>query len=83
MLVQAQRDVSVSLDRIGDVLVQAGDLAGAKARFEASLKVAERLAEQNPGSAQAQRDLWVSMWRLAEMEGSGVSWFECWKGWKR
>jgi len=31
--------VSISLERLGDVLVKAGDLSGAKARFEASLDV--------------------------------------------
>jgi len=62
------------MNKLGDVLVKAGDLAGAKARFEACLGVSEKLAAQNPGSAEAQRDVWVSMWRMAKMEGSGVSW---------
>jgi len=68
--------VSISLERLGDVLVKAGDLSGAKARFEASLGVREKLAAQNPGSAEAQRDVWVSMWRMAKMPGSGISWIE-------
>ncbi len=45
----------------------AGDLEGAKARFEGSLKVSERLAEKNPGSAAAQRDLMVSYAKLGEI----------------
>jgi hypothetical protein len=53
------------------LLVKAGDLGGAKARFEDSLKIAERLAKQ---SAEAQRDVWVSMWRLAQLQGGGVTW---------
>ena len=65
-----------SLHKLGGVLVEAGDLEGAKTRFEEGLKIAERLAEKNPGSAQAQRDVWISMWRLAEMDGSGVTWVE-------
>ena len=40
---------------------KAGDLAGAKARYEASLQIAERLVAENKGSAQAQRDLSVSL----------------------
>ncbi len=71
---EAQRDVSVSLERLGDVLVKAGDLSGARARFEASLGVRERLSAQNPGSAEAQWDVWVTLWRLAAMEGGGVRW---------
>lgn len=46
---------------------------GAKSRFEASLAVREKLAAANPGSAEAQRDLWVSMWRIAK-NGQGVHW---------
>lgn len=61
------RDLSVSLERLGDVQVLAGDLAGARARFEASLAVAERLAAQNPGSAAAKRDLSVSLIKLTDV----------------
>ena len=46
------------------MLVLAGDLAGAKSRFEAALAVSERLADQNKGSAEAQRDLMVSYAKL-------------------
>ena len=55
------------MNKLGDVLVKAGDLSGATARFEASLKVSERLAETNPGSAEAQRDLIVSYAKLGEV----------------
>jgi phage tail protein X len=71
---EAQRDLSVSLNKLGDVLVQAGDLAAARERYQASLAVAERLAAANPGSAEAQRDLWVSLWKLASLEGTGMAW---------
>ena len=75
-VVRSERERFVADVALGDVLVQAGDLAGAKARFDESLKVSEQLAEQNPGSAEAQRDVWVSMWRLANMEGGGVTWVQ-------
>jgi len=58
------------------LLVKAGDLDGAKARFEDSLKIAERLAKQSPDSAEAQRDVWVSMWRMPQLQGGGVTWAE-------
>jgi tetratricopeptide (TPR) repeat protein len=61
---QTKREQVVADCEIGDVLVLAGDLEGAKGRFEESLEVRERLAEQNPGSAEAQRDLIVSMNKL-------------------
>jgi Flp pilus assembly protein TadD len=61
---EAQRDVSISLDRLGDVAVQAGDLAGAKARFEEGLGIRRKLAQANPTSAQAQRDVVFSLFKL-------------------
>lgn len=73
MAARTQRERFVADVELADVLVKAGDLEGAKARFEASLRVRERLAQQNPGSAEAQRDLWVSLWRLAQM-GHIVTW---------
>jgi tetratricopeptide (TPR) repeat protein len=71
---RTEREHTVAESGLGDVLVLAGDLEGAKARFEASLRVRERLAAQNPGSAEAQRDLWVSLWRLVQMDAAGVTW---------
>jgi hypothetical protein len=59
----ATRDVSVSLNNHGDVLVAAGDLAGARNHFEESLKIARELARQNPSSASATRDVSVSLVR--------------------
>jgi len=63
---EAQRDVSVSLNKLGDMLVESGDLAGARARYEADLAIAEQLALANPESAEAQRDLIVSYAKLGE-----------------
>lgn len=69
-----ERERSVADNEVGDVLVLAGDLAGAKARFEADLAIAERLAAADPASAQAARDLCASLWKLTGLPGSGVSW---------
>lgn len=46
--------------------VQAGDLAGARARFEERLAIAHKLAKLNPSSAEAQRDLLVSLVKLGQ-----------------
>jgi len=62
-----QRDLSVSHDRVGDVLVAQGNLPGALEAFRRSLALRERLAAADPGNAGWQRDLWVSYWRLAQM----------------
>ena len=65
---QAQRDLSVSLNKLGSVEVQAGNLARARDLFARSLKVAEDLAKADPHSAQAQRDLATSCERMAQVD---------------
>ncbi len=65
---QAQRDLSVSLDKLGDVEVAAGNLAGAREHYARSLQTREELARADPDSAQAQRDLSVSLEKLGNVE---------------
>ncbi len=55
-----QRDLSVSHNKIGDVLLAQGDLQGALNAYRESLGVAERLAAADPSNAGWQRDLSVS-----------------------
>jgi tetratricopeptide (TPR) repeat protein len=62
----AQHNVSVSHERVGDVLHNQGDLAGALAEYRASLTIAERLAAQDLANAQWQTDLARSCGRVAE-----------------
>ena len=65
---EAQRDVSVSLSRLGDVLVTAGDVGGgAGGRFAQSLAMDEKLAAANSASAEAQRDMSVSLNKLGDV----------------
>jgi tetratricopeptide (TPR) repeat protein len=64
---QSEREKSVALNALGNVLVEAGDPAGAKARYEASLKIRERLAAQNRRSAAAQRDLSIGLVKLGDV----------------
>ena len=52
--------LSVSHDRIGDVLVAQGNLPGALAAYQASLATRARLAAADTGNAGWQRDLSVS-----------------------
>ena len=65
--IERQRDLSVSHDRIGDVLVAQGNLAPALESYRASLAIRERLAQADPGNAGWQRDLIVSHWKLADL----------------
>jgi hypothetical protein len=64
---QAQRDVSVGLNKIGDMELSAKDREGARAAFTESLDIARRLAGSDLGNAQAQTDLVVSLTRAADV----------------
>ncbi len=71
----AKRDVSVSLNDLAGYLAsrgQAGDAEKALGYFERSLKVREELLVANPQSAQAARDVFISLERLAAAQGGRV-----------
>src|SRR5258708_34805591 len=58
-------DLSVSYNKIGDVLVAQGNLAEALKSFRDGLAIRDRLAEADPSNALWQFDLVVSHWKLA------------------
>ncbi len=61
---EAARDVSVSLNKLGDFLArrgQAGDAERALLLYERGLELSEGLLKRNPDSAQAARDVSVSL----------------------
>ncbi|MDN3356130.1 CHAT domain-containing protein, partial [Actinomadura sp. DC4] len=64
---ESQRDLSISYNKLGDVLRARGDLAGAEERYTAGLRIAERLAAADPSNAESQRDLSVSYNRLGDV----------------
>jgi tetratricopeptide (TPR) repeat protein len=62
-----QRDLSVSHEKIGDVLVAQGDLTGALTAFRTGLDIRETLAARDAGNTQWQRDLPISLGRAADV----------------
>ena len=66
--VQARQDLSVSLNRLSDVEVQVGNIAGARELLIRAFDISERLATVDPDSVRAQRDLTVSLNRLGDVE---------------
>ncbi|MDF1816728.1 MAG: hypothetical protein P1V20_31285, partial [Verrucomicrobiales bacterium] len=69
---QAARDLSVSLERLGDFYLgrgQSGDAEEALEQYVNSLDVRQKLYEANSNSAQAARDLVVSHYKLAQVNG--------------
>ncbi len=66
---QAARDVSVSLEKLGDFLAQRGqpgDAEQALQHYTRDLELSESLLKRNPDSAQAARDVSVSLNRLGD-----------------
>lgn len=64
---ETNRDQAAALDRLGDVQQAQGDLAAALANYQRMFEILERLASADPSSAEAQRDLWVSHFKLAQI----------------
>jgi tetratricopeptide (TPR) repeat protein len=62
-----QRDLSVSENKVGDVLRAQGDLSGALRSYRAGLVIRERLAASDPSNASWQRDLSVSHDRVGDV----------------
>jgi tetratricopeptide (TPR) repeat protein len=64
---QWQRDVSVSLNRVGHVQLAADDRAAAMAAYEESLAIMRKLAAADPGNADWQRDVSVSLEKVGDV----------------
>ena len=68
---EATRDVSISLERLGDFLAtrgQPGDADKALGYFTRCNDLQETLLKANPGSAEAIRDVCVSHYKMAAFE---------------
>ncbi len=61
------RDVSVSLDKVGDVRVAQGDLPGALEAYEESLRIRRALAARDTGNAGWARDVSVSLSKVGDV----------------
>jgi hypothetical protein len=62
-----QHDLSVSFNKVGDVLVAQGNLPEALKSYRDSLAIRDRLAKSDPGNAGWQRDLAVCDERLGDI----------------
>ena len=61
------RDLSVSLEKIGDVLVDQGNLPEALKSFRDGLDIRDALAKADPGNAGWRRDLYVSYIKIGDV----------------
>jgi tetratricopeptide (TPR) repeat protein len=62
-----ERDLSVSHNKIGDVLMAEGDREGALAAYRAGLAIRESLSRLDPGNTEWQRDLSVSHNKIGDV----------------
>jgi tetratricopeptide (TPR) repeat protein len=62
-----QRDVSMSLERLGNLAQQRGDAGQAQMLFQRGLDIRENLAARDPENSGWQYDLYLVYWRLAEV----------------
>ena len=65
-----QRDLSISHERIGDVLAE-GDLTAALEDYRAAISIRERLAASDPDNAGWQRDLSISHNKIGDVLVAG------------
>jgi tetratricopeptide (TPR) repeat protein len=64
----ADRDISVSHTRVGDVQRAQGSLEAALASYRAGLRIRDHLAQSDPGNTQWQRDLSVSHNKIGDVQ---------------
>ena len=62
------RDVSVSLDRVGDIQKVQGDVEGALLSFEESLGLGRRLLKEFGSTPERMRDVSVSLHRMSTVQ---------------
>ena len=65
--VRAQRDLTQSLDKLGELAGKMGQLGEAKAFYERSVQISEKQAAADPEDARAQRDLSIGLRELGEL----------------
>lgn len=66
---EAERDVAISLNRLGDILAKGGppEAVEAKKYYERSLGISESLVARDPQSAVARRDVTIGLNRLGDL----------------
>ena len=79
---QAQRDLSVSYNRLGNVQLQSGEVTEALGSYQQGLKIRQKLAAADPSDAQAQLNLVVSFGQLGRVNQKekeyqrAIAWYE-------
>jgi len=64
---QLQRDLSISLDKIGNILFEQGNLSDALEPYQQSLSIAGRLTSSNPNNVLWKHDLSISREKIGDI----------------
>src|SRR5262249_9457403 len=64
---QWRRDLSISYERIGDILLKTGRKEQALLSFKSSFEIRKQLADADPGNLKRQRDLAVMYGRMGDL----------------
>jgi len=70
---QTLRDLSVSLDKVGNVRREAGDVSGAQAAYAESLEIRRRLLQHYGATARREAEVRYSLERVRELLPMGVA----------
>jgi hypothetical protein len=73
---RAQHDLSVGLSKLGDLEHTVGDLPKARALYEEDLTIARHLAKTNAASLNAQRNVVISLVKVAAVTNDRACWIE-------
>ncbi|MDZ4776075.1 MAG: hypothetical protein SGJ23_04735 [Alphaproteobacteria bacterium] len=63
-----------ALNSLGEVRRILGQTVVAKTTFKDAIENARTALSLNPSDPTARRDVWLALWRLASMDGGGISW---------
>lgn len=61
---------SGGLDRLGDILLSKGDIAGAQQSYEAAMEITRHLATNNPAQPDLQRNYAVSLRKMGDLQAT-------------
>ena len=69
--------MSVSINKIGDMLVARNNFSEALAHYQEGLEIVRGLSALDPANMVLRRDVWVSLWHLASFrEDQIAAWSE-------
>lgn len=70
----AQAALAAALNSMGETLRLAGHVDAAKLTLKEALQTAQAASNAHPADPTARRDVWLALWRLADIGNAGITW---------